>query len=140
MKKFTIIFILFQSWNQNLFMSEYWYDIKSDDADFDDEPVYANSEEVRQSIVEQQKYWLSLKFFIMKNQQIRQFIENQFSFEDTYDSFNSYLVMYYQSIRRMSCYQSLIFLKARSPLIRRKYAKESNCTLYCLLLFTNKSK
>ena len=49
-------------------MSEYWYDIKSDDADFDDEPVYANSEEVRQSIVEQQKYWLSLKFFIMKNQ------------------------------------------------------------------------
>ena len=51
-------------------MSEYWYDIKSDDADFDDEPVYANSEEVRQSIVEQQKYWLSLKFFIMKNQQI----------------------------------------------------------------------
>ena len=67
-KKFTIIFILFQSWNQNLFMSEYWYDIKSDDADFDDEPVYANSEEVRQSIVEQQKYWLSLKFFIMKNQ------------------------------------------------------------------------
>ena len=84
-------------------MSEYWYDIKSDDADFDDEPVYANSEEVRQSIVEQQKYWLSLKFFIMKNQQIRQFIENQFSFEDTYDSFNLYLVMYYRSIRRMSC-------------------------------------
>ena len=51
-------------------MSEYWYDIKSDDADFDDEPVYANSEEVRQSVVDQQKFWVSLMFFIMSNQKI----------------------------------------------------------------------
>ena len=54
-------------------MLEYWYDIKSDDANFDDEPVYANSEEVRQSVVDQQKYWVSLMFFIMKNQKIIQF-------------------------------------------------------------------
>ena len=51
-------------------MSEYWNDIKSDDADFDDEPVYANSEEVRQSVVDQQKYWVSLMFFIMNTQKI----------------------------------------------------------------------
>ena len=75
-------------------MSEYWYDNKSDDADFDDEPVYANSEEVRQSVVDKQKYWVSLMFFIMKKQKINPayifdaydlhifmfflFIENQF--------------------------------------------------------------
>ena len=73
-------------------MSEYWYDIKSDDANFDDEPVYANSEEVRQSVVDQQKYWVSLMFFIMKKQKTAYifdaydlhifmfflFIENQF--------------------------------------------------------------
>ena len=51
-------------------MSEYWNDIKSDDADFDDEPVYANSEVVRQSVVDQQKYWVSLMFFIMNTQKI----------------------------------------------------------------------
>ena len=49
-------------------MSEYWNDIKNDEADFDDEPVYANSEVVRQSVVDQQKYWVSLMFFIMNTQ------------------------------------------------------------------------
>ena len=81
-----IIIILFQSYNQNLFMSEYWYDIKSDDANFDDEPVYANSEEVRQSVVDQQKYWVSLMFFIMKSQKI--------SPANIFDAYNELLLIF----------------------------------------------